>query len=147
MISVLEFVNRVRAQLGEPALPGLPLLGTEADDEERDVLGTALGAAVGDSEHPEWSQGGRWVMRFADASTAERVAAGLGQDWVAEPPEVLLPGVLVDLAVSEHFDVVVEDDEGWVRGWWVPGEDGLPEFFTPNDPLVSTDGSGASAPE
>ena len=133
VISVLDYVNRVRALLGSPVLPGLPLLDTEADAEGHDVLGTALGVPIGGSEHPVWSARDRWVMRCSDASTAERVATALGSEWVAEPPEVALPDELVDLAVSEHYDVVVEDDEGWVRGWWIPDDDGLPVFITPND--------------
>ena len=134
-ISVLAYVNRVRALLGSPAVPGLPLLGTDADDEHRGVLGSALGAPIGGSEHPGWSSD-RWVMRVDDASTAERVAKELGQDWAGEPPEVTLPDALIDLAVAQHYDVVVEDDEGWVRGWWVPDGDGFPEFLTPADLLV-----------
>lgn len=144
MISVLDFVNRVRALTGASPLPGLPLLGTEPDDEERDVLRSALGVSVGASEHSDWSTQGRWVMRFHDASNAERVASALGQEWLDEPPEVALPDALVDLAVSEHFAVVVEDDEGWLRGWWAPGDDGHPEFFTPSDPLVPTGGGTTS---
>jgi hypothetical protein len=100
------------------------------------VLGSALGISVGGSEHPEWSARGRWVIRFDDASVAHRVASSLGQEWLTEPAEVVLPDALVDLAVSNHYGVVVEDDEGWVRGWWVPDDDGLPEFITPTDPLV-----------
>jgi hypothetical protein len=148
VISVLDFVNHVRALTATSPLPGLPLLGTQPDDEERDVLGSALSVSVGASEHPDWSARGRWVMRFHDASTAQRVATALGQEWLAEPPEVVLPDALVDLAVSEHYDVVVEDDEGWVRGWWAPaGDDGLPEFLTPSDPLVPFGGTIAASDE
>lgn len=145
MTSVLDYVNRVRVLLGSSVLPGLPLLGTEADAEGRDVLGTALGVPIGRSEHPDWASRERWVMRFDDVSTAERVATALGSEWVATPPEVVLPGELVDLAVSEHYDVVVEDEEGWVRGWWIPDDDGLPVFLTPNDLLVP--GAGPSTDE
>jgi hypothetical protein len=112
VISALEYVNRVRALLGSTVLPGLPFLDTDADAEGRDVLGTALGAPIGGSEHPDWSARDRWVMRFGDATTAERVATALGSEWVSEPPEVVLPEALVDLAVSDHYDVVVEDEEG-----------------------------------
>lgn len=62
MISVLDFVNRVRQLLGSAPLPGLPLLGTEADEEERDVLGSALEVPIGASKHPALSSLGRWVM-------------------------------------------------------------------------------------
>lgn len=141
MISVLAYVNWVRALLGSPALPGLPLLGTEADREGRDVLASALGVLIGGSEHRDWSPE-RWMMRLDDAATAERVATALGQEWVAEPPEVRLPDDLIDLAVSQHYGVVVEDEEGWVRGWWVPDDDGFPAFVTPEDPLVPAGGSG-----
>ena len=147
VISVLDYVNRVRALLGSSVLPGLPLLGTEADAEGRDVLGTALGVQIGWSEHPDWAIRERWVMRFDDASTAARVATALGAEWVAKPPEVVLPDELVDLAVAEHLDVVVEDEEGWVRGWWIPDADGLPAFLTPNDLLVPNAGTDAAAGE
>ena len=147
MISVLDYVNRVRVLLGSSVLPGLPLLGTEADAEGRDVLGMALGVPIGGSEHPDWAFRERWVMRFDDASTAERVATVLGSEWVVAPPEVVLPDELVDLAVSEHYDVVVEDEEGWVRGWWIPDDDGLPAFVTPNDLLVPNAGTDASTGE
>ncbi len=51
-------------------------------------------------------------MRFDHASTAERVATALGQTWVAEPSEVTLPEALIDLTVSQHFDVVVVERTG-----------------------------------
>ncbi len=75
-------------------------------------------------------------MHFAEPWIAEQVATSLGLESVAEPPEVALPDALVDVAVSEQFDVVVEDDEGWVRGWWVPDAEGIPEFITPSDAIV-----------
>ena len=89
VISVLDYVNRVRILLGNPVLPGLPLLGTEADAEGRDILGTALGVPIGGSERPDGSFRERWVMRFEHASTAERVATALASGWGAEPPEVV----------------------------------------------------------
>lgn len=79
VISVLDFVNQVRALLGSPALPALALLGTEVDDEERGVVGSALGVPIGGSEHPGWSCRGCWVMRFANSRIAERAATRLGQ--------------------------------------------------------------------
>jgi hypothetical protein len=42
--------------------------------------------------------------------------------------------------VSQHFDVVVGDDDGFVRGWWVSDDDaGVPVFLTPSDLLISDD--------
>ena len=108
------------------------------------MLGSALSVPVGGSDHPNWSHE-RWVIRLEDASTAERVGTALGQEWVAEPPEVALPDAVTDLAVSQHYEVVVDDDEGWVRGWWIPDDDGLPSFVTPTDLLIPVDGSDASA--
>lgn len=147
MISVLDYVNRVRALLGSPVLPGLPLLGTGADAEGRDILGTALGVPIGGSERHDGSFGERWVMRFDHTSTAERVATALASEWVAEPPEVVLPDELVDLAVAEHYDVVVEGEEGWLRGWWIPDDDGLPAFRTSSDLLIPSGGTDASIDE
>ncbi len=55
VINVLDYVNRVRVLLGSPVLPGLPVLGTEADAEGRDILGTALAVPIGGSERPDGS--------------------------------------------------------------------------------------------
>jgi len=129
-ISVLAFINAVRAELRRPALPALPYVGTD------DVLAAALGVEVDGAENLHWELAGRWVMHFAEPWIAEQVATSLGLESVAEPPEVALPDALVDVAVSEQFDVVVEDDEGWVRGWWVPDAEGIPEFITPSDAIV-----------
>jgi hypothetical protein len=134
-ISVLEFINRVRAVLRYPALLALPVVGTD------DVLESALGLGVGGAENMHWELERRWVMRFDLAWLAERVATALALEWVAEPPEVALPDALIDLAVSEHLEVVVEDDEGWVRGWWVPDTAGLPRFLTPDDRIVEIGGA------
>jgi hypothetical protein len=71
--------------------------------------------------------------------TARRVGIVTSLDWMAEPPEVSLPDALVDLAVSQHHDVVVGDAVGYVRGWWVPHADGSPVFLTPADPLIPGD--------
>ncbi len=141
MVSVLDFINRVRTlqDLGEWG--ALPLLRTEADDEHHDVVASALGVSVGESEHHDWAAQGRWVMRFADRLTARRIGIVTGLEWRGDPPEVQLPDALVDLAVSQHLDIVVRDDVGFVRGWWVPGDDdGMPVFLAVTDPLIPANG-------
>jgi hypothetical protein len=115
--SVLGFINRIRIMLDLPELGALSLLGTEPDHEFNSVLSAALEVPVGESAHPEWAEQGRWVMRFAGGMTARRVGIVTSLDWLAEPPEVRLPDALVDLAVSQHLDVVVGDGVGYVRGW------------------------------
>lgn len=138
--SVLDFINRVRTLQNLDEWGALPLLGTEADDERNDVVASALGGPVGESEHPEWAAQGRWVMRLPDRLTARRVGIVTGLEWLPEPPAVRLPDALVDLAVAQHLDVVVHDGIGFVRGWWVPGDEGgLPVFLTPTDPLIPGD--------
>jgi hypothetical protein len=140
VVSVLAFINRIRTLRDLDEWSALPLLGTEADDDHNDVVAAALGVPVGESEHPEWGAQSRWVMRFADRLTARRVGIACGLEWVPEPPEVRLPDALVDLAVSQHLDVVVRDEVGYVRGWWVPDEEsGMPVFVTPTDPLIPGD--------
>jgi hypothetical protein len=52
----------------------------------------------------------------------------------------------VDLAVSGHQEVIVEDDEGWVRGWWVPHEGEVAAFITPDEPLVPVPEDNRVAP-
>jgi hypothetical protein len=143
-ISVLEFINRVRGACGKEPFVHVPLLGTRADDEEGDVLAAALELSVGRSNNKEWAARDGWVMRFDDVAVAKRVAHALGVEWVAEPPEVRLPDALVDLSVSQHY-AVVEDEEGWLRGWWIPDANGLPEFCTPHDPLVDLRGDQPGA--
>lgn len=135
-MAVLGFVNTVRALCGRPARRALPLTGCERDRDDRCVVSMALGLEVGDSAHPPWAADGRWVMRLSDAATARRVGARTGQAWRAHPPEVRLPEALVDLAVSHHLGLVVPDDDGRVRGWWLPGADGFPAFRTPEAPVA-----------
>jgi len=140
VVSVLDFINRIRTLQQLDEWNALPLLGAEADDEHNDVVAAALGVPVGESEHPDWAAQGHWVMRFPDRLTARRVGIVCGLAWLPEPPEVRLPDALVDLAVSQHLDVVVRDDVGFVRGWWVPDEqNGMPVFLTPTDPLIPGD--------
>jgi hypothetical protein len=137
--SIIDFADAVRALCGRPHRRALPLANCERDSDERCVVAAALGVSVGESAHPSWAVDGRWVMRFADPATARRVGIGLDQPWRAEPAEVLLPDALVNLAVSHHYGVVVPDDGGDVRGWWLPGADGLPVFCTPTDPLIDNE--------
>lgn len=66
MISVLDFFNRVRTLLELNELPCAWMSGTEQDDETNCIVATALGAPVGESEHPDWSADSRWVMRPPD---------------------------------------------------------------------------------
>jgi len=139
VISVLEFVNRVRALQGLPACGGLALRGI-APDGEHCIISAALGVPIDLSVHPEWSARGCWVMRFARWETAWRVGIGMDLPWLARPPQVCLPDALVDLAVSENLDVVVGDESGFVRGWWVPDDDGFPCFLTPTEPLIDDGG-------
>jgi hypothetical protein len=140
VLSVLDFINRVRVLQDLSQWDALPLIETETDDERGDVVAFALGVPVGESEQPDWATNGRWVMRFPDGVIARRVGIVCGLEWLADPPEVRLPDALVDLAVSQHHDVVVSDEAGFVRGWWVPGdEDGMPVFRTPTDPLIPGD--------
>ena len=118
-------------------LANLELLTTEADDESHDVVGSALCVPVGESEHPEWAERGVWVMRLVDGLTAARVGVVTGLEWFAEPAEVRLPECLVDLAVSQHFDLVVSDDLGLVDGWWMPDEHGFPSYVTSEEPVLA----------
>ncbi len=133
-ISVLAYVNRVRDLLGSPALPGSHF------SARKQTMNIATSWDRLSARHRRLQASrlvaDRWVMRVDDASTADRVAKELGQDWAGEPPEVTLPEALIDLAVAQHYDVVVEDEEGRVGGWWVPDGDGFPEFLTPEDLLV-----------
>jgi hypothetical protein len=82
LVSVLDFVNRVRTLQGLGERVALPLLGTEADDEHSDAVASALGVPVGESEHPQWAEGARWVMRFPERRIARDVGMVTGLDWL-----------------------------------------------------------------
>lgn len=123
MATPLELINRVRAADGRS-----PLLFLRMDEDC--VLEAALELPIGWAEHPAWRGQEHWVVRLPDAYTARLVGYALDQPWQAH--EVRLPDSLIDLAVSQHFDVVIADQAGVVRGWWIPDEDGLPLFVTPH---------------
>lgn len=136
MASLLDFINRVRTLQDLPAHPAVSLADTEPDDEEKCVLGHALGVPVGGSDAK--GRDDKLVMRFNERLVARRVGIVMGLSWTPEPPEVDLPDALVDLTVAQHFGYVEADDIGFLRGWWVPEgpEDTQMCFYTPDDQLL-----------
>src|SRR4051812_39532675 len=119
MISLLEFVNRIRTLIDLTEMPCIWLTGTAQDDEANCIVATALGLPVGQSENLGWSAESRWVMRMPDRATARLVGIVTDLDWRADPPEVALPDEVIDLAVSHHFAAVESDDIGVLAAWWV----------------------------
>lgn len=74
---------------------------------------------------------GRLVDAKLDVGRESSIPYAVGEPWHSDPHEVRLPDELIDLAVSQHFNVVVSDGRGIVRGWWIPDEEGMPLFVTP----------------
>jgi len=136
-VRLLDFVNAVRALQGREPVDTLPLVATEADDDRDGFVAVTLGCEAGDALDPEWSAQDRWVLRFSASRDAEDVAAMFGLPLSRRYNEVMAPADLVDLMVSEHFGLVEADDEGFVRGWWVPidGRDAVMEWRTPRDEM------------
>ena len=104
-------------------LSGLSVVGADADDEERCALALAMGCSVGGSESASWAPEGRWVMRFTDRATAERVADASGMAWLQGLGKVVLPWEVVDFAVAAHLGLIEEDESGRVVSWLAPVDD------------------------
>lgn len=147
MASLRDFVDRVRTLVDMPPAGPLIVLGTEPDDPKHCVLARNLGieihAGVGGDRH----RGGAWpfAMRFRDRLEARRVGIVMDLEWAAQPPVVKLPDPLVDLVVADHFGKVEADDIGFLRGWWVPIDEGETtdrnwQFHTPDDPHLLPNG-------
>ena len=142
MASLIDFIDRVRVLLDQPALGAVAVLGTVPDDDEHSILPTALGCTVtsvdGTEDDPEWL----YAMRFADRLVARRVGIVMGLAWRPDPPAVRLPWEVADLAVAEHYGCVERDEVGFLRGWWVtpdPKKRGW-TFITPYDDDLLLDG-------
>ena len=118
MASLIDFIDRVRVQLDQPALGAVTVLGTVPDDDDHSILPTALGCTVtsigGLEDNPEWL----FAMCFDDRLVALGVGIVLGLPWRPEPPAVRLPWAVADLAVAEHYGCVERDEVGFLRGWW-----------------------------
>ena len=64
------------------------------------------------------------MIRFRDRLTARRVGIVMGLEWTPHPAEVRLPDQVIDLAVSQGVGRVEADEDGNLRGWWVPASRG-----------------------
>ncbi len=86
-----------------------------------------LGVPAGPSEHPDRDAETRFVMRLPERLTARRVGVTTGEPWRG-PARGLAPGPGHRAHGLRDDDLVVAaDDNGlFVRGWWVPEDDGFP---------------------
>lgn len=146
---VLAFINRVRTIQELDELSAIDLKNTIPDDMSRCVLARAMQCEIDGARHPAWASDHRWVMRFADRAMARLVGIVTEQEWAGEHREVALPEDLVDLAVAAHAGVLLSDEPGFLRGWWVPAdEEGtewrlhvMPGFRSPVDELEGVAGT------
>jgi hypothetical protein len=131
MASLLDFVNRVRTIQDLDEIPYLLLDGTETDDGENCVLARALGVPIYPVDH-----GDRMEMHFRTAQMARRVGVVMYLEWRSDPPAVLLPHEVSDVAVADHLELVRGDEFGVLQSWLVPtGEPTAPWLeLTPDDP-------------
>lgn len=114
-MTILQFINIVRAALGNPPAVAFDLSDAEPGSESECVLALALGCEIGAASDPDYDGGApQFVMRFPSIPLAQRVARATGCVWCEPLPCVLLPDTLADI-VAGFDDGAAIDSTAWYR--------------------------------